>query len=215
MLPSVLPKLVTDSAVRLFPGVWKLLFLRVSSRDGIPFPGRRSLPTSFVSFFVLLYFFLPVFEANDLLFWVSDVLCRHSEIVLWNLLSTEMLFWSICEGESRLAVLFLCHLRILSCIFLFVLWMKWYLIVVFGLGIPKKQCWVVFNVLLFDELYFIIVDWSSSSLAKFSAIWSIAKYLLWFIFACCYLPQYFTFQLFLFLYFVADIFSNYLTFFIF
>ena len=92
MLPSVLPKLATDSAERMFSGVWKPLFLRVSSWDGIPFPGRSSLPTSFVSFFVLLYFFLPVFEANDLLCWVPDVLCQHSGVVLWNLLSVEMFF---------------------------------------------------------------------------------------------------------------------------
>jgi len=26
------------------------------------------------------------FEDNGLLFWVCDVLCRHSEVVLWNLL---------------------------------------------------------------------------------------------------------------------------------
>ena len=87
MLPSVLPKLATDSAVRMFPGVWKPLFLRVSSWDGISFLGRSSLPTSFVSFFCLLNFFLPVFEDNDLLFWVPNVLCWHSEVVLWNLLS--------------------------------------------------------------------------------------------------------------------------------
>ena len=42
--------------------------------------------------FHLLYFFLPVFEDNDLLFLVSDVLCQHSEVVLWNLLSIEMFF---------------------------------------------------------------------------------------------------------------------------
>ena len=57
MLPSVLPKLATDSAARMFPGVWKPLFLkRVSSQDGIPFPGRSSLPTSFVSFFIFYIF---------------------------------------------------------------------------------------------------------------------------------------------------------------
>ena len=26
-------------------------------------------------------------EDNGLLFWVPDVLCQHSEVVLWNLLS--------------------------------------------------------------------------------------------------------------------------------
>ena len=56
MLPSVLPRLTTDSAARVFPGVWKPLFLRVPSRDRIPFPGRGSLPTSFVSFFVFYIF---------------------------------------------------------------------------------------------------------------------------------------------------------------
>ena len=54
-----------------------------------------------------------VFEDNDLLFWMPDVLCQHSEVVLWNLLSIEMFFWWICEGESGLPVLFL-HLRTAS-----------------------------------------------------------------------------------------------------
>ena len=52
-----------------------------------PFLGQSSIPISFVSFFCLLYFFLPPFEDNGLLFWVPDVLCQHSEVVLWNLLS--------------------------------------------------------------------------------------------------------------------------------
>ena len=49
MLPSVLPKLGTDSAVRRFPGVWKPLFKT-------PFPGLNSVPSSFVSFFVFNIF---------------------------------------------------------------------------------------------------------------------------------------------------------------
>ena len=85
-MPSVLPRLVTDSAVRVFPGVWKLLSLRLPSQDGAP-----SLPL--LSLFSIFYiFFLPVFEDNNLLFWVPDVLCQHSEVVLWNLLSVEMFF---------------------------------------------------------------------------------------------------------------------------
>ena len=51
MLPSVLLKLTTDSAARMFPGVRKPLFLRVSSRDQ-----TRSLPTSFVPFFIFYIF---------------------------------------------------------------------------------------------------------------------------------------------------------------
>ena len=85
VLPSVLPRLSTDSAVRVFPGVWKPLFLRLPSRDGAP-----SLPL--LSLLCLLYFFLSVFEDNELLFWMPDVLCQHSELVFWNSLSVEMFF---------------------------------------------------------------------------------------------------------------------------
>ena len=49
MLPSVLPRLATDSAVRVS---WCL----GTSILKIPFPGRSSLPTSFVSFFIFYIF---------------------------------------------------------------------------------------------------------------------------------------------------------------
>ena len=61
MLPSVLPRLATDSAVRVFPGVWKPLF-----------PGMELRPYLFCPFFCRLYFFLPPFEDNGLLFWVMS-----------------------------------------------------------------------------------------------------------------------------------------------
>ena len=35
---------------------------------------------------------LSPFEDNGLLFWMPDVLCQHSEVVLWNLLSIQMFF---------------------------------------------------------------------------------------------------------------------------
>ena len=86
MLPSVVPRLTTDSAVTVFPGVWKLLsVLRLPSRNG-------ALSLSLCLSFYLLYFFLPPFEDNGLLFWVPHVLCRHSEVVLWNLLSVQCSF---------------------------------------------------------------------------------------------------------------------------
>ena len=56
MLPSVFPRLTTDSAGRVFPGVWKPLFLIFPSPDGLPFRGQSSLPTSFVCFFVFYIF---------------------------------------------------------------------------------------------------------------------------------------------------------------
>ena len=68
-------------------------------------------PYPFCLSFYLLHFVLPQFEDNGLLFWVPDVLCQHSEAVLWNLLSVQMFFWWICGGESGLPLLFLCHLR--------------------------------------------------------------------------------------------------------
>ena len=52
MLPSVLQRLTPDSAARMFPGVWKPLFLRFPSQDGTSFPGPSSLPTTFISFFI-------------------------------------------------------------------------------------------------------------------------------------------------------------------
>ena len=50
MLPSVLPRLATELAVRVFPGVWKPLFFKT------PFPGQSSIPTSFVSLFIFYIF---------------------------------------------------------------------------------------------------------------------------------------------------------------
>ena len=84
--------------------------LKASLLFKTPFLGRVSIPTSFVSLFIFYVFFLPPFEDNGLLFWVPDVLCQHSEVVLWNLLSVQMCFWWICGGESGLPVLFLRHL---------------------------------------------------------------------------------------------------------
>ena len=84
MLPSVLPRLATDSAASVS---WCLetSLLKITFLMELP-------PYLLCLLFHLLYFFLPVFEDNDLLFWVSDVLCQHSEVVLWNLLSVEMFF---------------------------------------------------------------------------------------------------------------------------
>ena len=64
----------------------------------VPFPEwdffpEMELPSYLLCLFShLLYFFLPVFEDNDLLFRVPDVLCQHSEVVFCNLLIAEMFF---------------------------------------------------------------------------------------------------------------------------
>ena len=54
MLPFVVPRLATNLAVRVFPGVWKLLFfLRLPSRDGAP-----SLPLLFLFIFYIFSYLL-------------------------------------------------------------------------------------------------------------------------------------------------------------
>ena len=53
-------------------------------------------PYLFCLSFYLLYFVLPPFEDNGLPFWVPDVLCQLSEVVLWNLLSVQIFFQWIC-----------------------------------------------------------------------------------------------------------------------
>ena len=75
-----------------------------------PSLGLVSIPNSCLSFY-LLYFVLPPFKDNGLPFWVPGVLCQCSEVVLWYLLSVQMICWWICRGESGLTILFLCHLR--------------------------------------------------------------------------------------------------------
>ena len=50
MLPSEIPRLAIDPPVRVFPGVWKLLFLKT------PFLGRISISASFVFLFIFYIF---------------------------------------------------------------------------------------------------------------------------------------------------------------
>ena len=104
MLPSEVPRLATDSPVRVFPGVWKLLsFLRLPPRD-------RSPSLTLLSLFI---FYILSYLLSKTMGCLSGCLvsCQHSEVVLWNLLSVQMLFRWICGGESGLPILFLRHLR--------------------------------------------------------------------------------------------------------
>ena len=54
MLPSEVPRLATDSPVRVFPGVWKPLFLRHPSWDVALSLPLLSLFLSFIFFFLYL-----------------------------------------------------------------------------------------------------------------------------------------------------------------
>ena len=76
MLLSEIPRLATNLPVRVFPGGWRTLFFKSYSLGWI------SIPTHFCLSFYLFYFVLLPFEDNGLPFWVPDVLCQHSEVVL-------------------------------------------------------------------------------------------------------------------------------------
>ena len=39
----------------------------------------------------------PPFKDNGLLFWVPDVLCQHSEVVLWNFLTVSGVVRVACQ----------------------------------------------------------------------------------------------------------------------
>ena len=72
--------------------------------DGSP---ALTLLSLFLSFIVCPTSFWREWTA----FLVPGVLCQHSEVVLWNLLSVQMIFQWICGGESDFPILFLHHLR--------------------------------------------------------------------------------------------------------
>ena len=59
--------------------------LRLPSRD-------RSPSLTLLSLFLSFLFCPTSFQRQWLLFWELDVLCQHSEVVLWSLLSVQMLF---------------------------------------------------------------------------------------------------------------------------
>ena len=74
-----------------------------------PSPGRVSFFSLFI-FYILSYLLL---KRTGCLFGRLVSSCQHSEVVLWNLLSVQMIFRWICGGESGLPILFLHHLPIL------------------------------------------------------------------------------------------------------
>ena len=97
MLPFVVPRLTTDSPVRVFPGVWKPLFFKT------PFPGQISVSTSFVSLFIFYIF--------------SDLLSKTMGCFSGCLMSSagiQKLFCGIYSAFKYLPILFLCHLRTTS-----------------------------------------------------------------------------------------------------
>ena len=86
MLPSEIPKLPTDLPVRGFPGVWKLLLLHDS------LPGMGLIPNSFV--FLFIFYILSCLLLKTM-YCLSGCLVSSTsiiEVVLWKLLSIQMIF---------------------------------------------------------------------------------------------------------------------------
>ena len=127
MLPSVVPRLTTDRLGRESVS-WCL--------ETSLFADSQPLLSLFLSFI----FFPTSFWRQWLLFWVPDVLCRHSEVVLWNLLRVQMFFWRIWGGESGLPDLFLCHLRTASpTLFLWDLFMLLHVAVIYCFSLLRSS----------------------------------------------------------------------------
>ena len=104
MLPSVVPRLATDSAVKVFPGVWKLLsILRLPSWDGAPSPPLLSLFLSFIFFptsfwrqwaaFLGAWCPLPAFRSCFV------EVTQHSNVLLMNLWGRK---WSPCPIPPKI-----------------------------------------------------------------------------------------------------------------
>ena len=135
MLPSVLPGLATDLAVRVFPGVWKLLsFLRLPSQDGSPSLSLLSLFLSFIFFptffwrqwpaFLGIWCPLPAFRSCFVEFTqCSNVLLMNLRWRKWSprpiLLPSWIGLWKIsyysfdfraCDGSVKMFYFFLVHL---------------------------------------------------------------------------------------------------------
>ena len=77
------------SLPRRFP-LFNFFCLLVSSVSDFHPDTGGAVVDAFLFFFQAHLFSSTVFEGNDLLFWVPDVLCQHSEVALWNLLNVEI-----------------------------------------------------------------------------------------------------------------------------
>ena len=72
---------------------YRLMFPGVRSSQVFLGFGLKPLASGFQSYsYSSLQNSPSPFENNRLLFWVPEVLCQHSEVVLWNVLGVQMFF---------------------------------------------------------------------------------------------------------------------------
>ena len=84
--------------------------LETSPPSQLP-PQDRALSLILLSLFLSFIFCPTSFQREWAAFLGACLLCQHSEVVLWNLFSIQMIFQWICRGEWGLPILFLLHLR--------------------------------------------------------------------------------------------------------
>ena len=94
---------IWDSKTHHRPAGERISWCLETSPSQLP-PWDGSLSLTLVSLFV---FYILSYLLSKRMGYL--VLCQSSEVVLWKLLSVQMIFWWICGGESGLLVLFLCH----------------------------------------------------------------------------------------------------------
>ena len=87
MFPSVFPRLATDSAGRVLPGVWKPLFLKLPSGDGASLPGTE-LPPHLLCLLFIFYIFSYLFLKTMICF--SGCLMSSAHI--------QKLFSGVCSA---------------------------------------------------------------------------------------------------------------------
>ena len=103
MLPSEVPRLTTDS-----PSESVSWCLEISVFFKTPFPGRISIPTSFISLFIFYIFSYLLLKTMRCF---SGCLMSSAGIQKLFCGICYKLFWWICGRESGLPILFLHHLR--------------------------------------------------------------------------------------------------------
>ena len=88
---------IWDSKAPLGPACEKVSYCVETPPSGHP-PQDGSPSLNLLSFFLSFTFCPTSFQSEWTVFLGAGVLCQCSEVVLWKLLSIQMILWWICEG---------------------------------------------------------------------------------------------------------------------
>ena len=106
MLPYEVPRLTTDSPVRVFPGVWKLI-----SFFKTPFPVRIFIPIYFASLFIFYIFSYLLLNTMGCFSGCLMFSASIQKLFCGIYSAFKCSFDEFFFGKSGLPILFLCHLR--------------------------------------------------------------------------------------------------------